>query len=83
MDKLLVLFQLVVMSSEFSHQLNDGDHVVTFSAQRDNYCGNNSMCPTWFICTPQKICQCGEGYNDAVVCSVKKNSFQLSWVEIV
>ena len=72
MDKILVLFWLVVLCPEPSQQMNDGNHVTIISEQSDIHCDNDSTCPTWFICAPEKNCQCGKRYNDAVLCNVKE-----------
>ena len=68
------LLWFVVLLSESSLQLNDGNHVATFSKQRNIRCGKDNVCPTWFFCTPENNCQCGESYNDAVVCNVQQLS---------
>ena len=35
------------------------------------YCDGNLSCPTWFNCDVQKVCKCGNGHNNAVVCDDK------------
>ena len=32
------------------------------------YCNRDSMCPTWFVCSSQSSCQCGNVDSDGVLC---------------
>ena len=35
-------------------------------------CNSSGECPTWFICTSQSSCKCGNTHNDITVCDKKK-----------
>ena len=48
-------------------------HQENFELTENGYfhCYNDNSCPTWFTCDSQNSCQCGHGYNYAVVCDRK------------
>ena len=33
------------------------------------HCSNNSECPTWYICNSTNACQCGNDYDQTIVCN--------------
>ena len=52
------------IQSEFG-TTNDGDN-------QANYCSNDSMCPTWFVCNPENSCRCGNIRNSGVLCDSRR-----------
>ena len=66
---LLLILAVATVSSQQKGKTND---VIKPSENKTVCCSRNSVCPTWFVCSPQKYCQCGDGHNDVIVCNNEK-----------
>ena len=66
-NAVFVILCLVVVLSQSSQETEDGY----------SHCSNDSTCPTWFICSEQKNCQCGDEHSNAVVCDTENKKSAL------
>ena len=72
-DKLSALLWIVSFYCVSSQNLINSNDTTTTSVQRNGYCGNDSnYCPTWFICKPDKHCQCGDSHNHVLQCNAEE-----------
>ena len=67
---------LAVQSNELKRNYTDSTGV-SKSTDIDNHCSNDSTCPTWFICSDEKKCQCDHKHKHEIVCD---NEAQISGV---
>ncbi len=66
----LLLLLLFLSSAEFDSTNHDSTCTENFPGTKFNnsHCSNDSTCPTWFTCNPEKRCQCDNGHTTAILC---------------
>ena len=62
---------ITAVSSQSSQWKEDCRENKLPAGKNTNTCSNHSKCPTWFTCTSNRTCQCGNSHDGKIVCDDK------------